>query len=75
MERSKNGEPGANVSYRLKSISSNVVALIIDTISSVIVIIRFNNFAFTDRGSQTPLPYVREVEVFLYHHVSNAQEP
>ena len=37
-------------------------ALIIDTI--VIVIVRFNNFAFTDRGSQTPLPYVREVEVF-----------
>ena len=54
--------------------SPSTLIIIIDKIIIIvifaIVIIRFSNFAFTDRGSQTPLPYVRDAEVLIYHVMS-----
>ena len=53
---------------------SILIIIIIDKIIIIvifaIVIIRFSDFAFTDRGSQTPLPYVRDAEVLIYHVMS-----
>ena len=50
---------------------SILIIIIIDKIIIIvifaIVIIRFSDFAFTDRGSQTPLPYVRDAEVLIDH--------
>ena len=53
---------------------SILIIIIIDKIIIIvifaIVIIRFSDFAFTDRGSQTPLPFVRDAEVLIYHVMS-----
>ena len=49
------------VSSTFLSLTSSALSLLSSMSSWSFV--RFSNFAFTDRGSQTPLPYVRQVEV------------
>ena len=66
MGKIKTGEPGAtkyhaDISTMFSSFSS--FALLLSLLYCNFF--RLSNFAFTDRGSQTPLPYVREAEVEL----------
>ena len=64
MVKDKEGERGARFFLAVfTNFSGTILLLKKKTSTCLLLISRFSDFAFSDRGSQTPLPFVREAEV------------